>query len=470
VSNPVSRWLWIVIAAGVLLRLAGLGAAELWYDEAFTRLLVNLPLERMIQATAGDTHPPGYYALLWPWVRLFGIGELSLRLPSVIFSLAGMWLFWSILSAPGVRRGEAQIAMALMALSPIQAYFAQEARMYTLLQALVLLAVYAVVQRNYGMLTLANASLLWVHNYGLFYMALILLLALWREGSLTGELIIACALPALSWLPWLFNLLGQMQTISTGYWIEQVTLGQVIYTLNIFVFGAFTRQFSLAAVLVTVGWLSWGVISVRKSPWSAPVLYLAFAPFAVAIAASLLWRPVYLFRGLIGTAPFIYLILAAPLGRLRGWKALYSAAIIVPMLVAGWVGYWADVVEFKSTTTTVVKQVMAAWQPGDIVYSVNDGTWVTWRAYYDGPLYLMPECPGQHDRGALSPPTREALGAQVADLHDLDYRRAWVLWNYGAPATQCNVDKARQFVHGEPWHLVIDNEFVTSGVWLVEDE
>jgi len=465
-------WLNLSLVSGLALRFMSLAKTELWYDEAFTRLMLRLPFTRMIQATAGDTHPPGYYAILWVWSRLFGEGEISLRLPSVILSLVCLWLVWAVADRLRMSKTAKYLLLAYMAISPAQIYFAQEARMYSMLQALVLAGVLCVLERRWLWLGVVNAGLLWVHNYGLFYVPVLAGLAVYRERDIEPVLL-PVLLPVISWLPWLIVLLKQMHTVSTGYWITQVTWGQIVYTLNIFIFGAFTRQFSLLTVLVTVGLLSWAIVrnAHNNSAWLYQVLWLAFAPMLCAVLASFIWKPVYLFRGLLGSAPFIYILAIAPLAELQHkWQRLYMAGLIAPAMIAGLLGYWIDISQFKSTTTDTLNKVRAEYQPGDIVYSTNDGTWVTWSAYDNTmPIYLMPEC-AEHDRGSLSPVTREAMGVRIAELSELEYNRAWILYNVGATTSQCNANKANQIIAElvEPWHIVMDSETVTSGVWLIE--
>ena len=81
-----------IFVAALALRLFDLGAAQFWYDESFTALLSRLPFAQMIQATAGDTHPPLYYLITWSLASTVGSSEVVLRLPSVIFSMLSLWL------------------------------------------------------------------------------------------------------------------------------------------------------------------------------------------------------------------------------------------------------------------------------------------------------------------------------------------------------------------------------------------
>ena len=54
---------WTIFAVAAALRFFMIARAPLWYDENFTLILARLPFEGMIQATAGDVHPPLWYVL-----------------------------------------------------------------------------------------------------------------------------------------------------------------------------------------------------------------------------------------------------------------------------------------------------------------------------------------------------------------------------------------------------------------------
>lgn len=359
--------------------------------------------------------------------------------------------------------------------------------MYTLLQLAYLLAVLALLDRErYEMalgnpasrypvlalvlnglqLTLANLAMLYLHNYGLFYVTTLGLLALYQDQRLSSRIAGAFGLPALMYAPWITVLLYQMGQISGGYWIEPVTLGNLVYTVTIYLFGPFTRQWVMLATLIAIGALSWSVLTTLKR--SHVIFWLAFAPMGMAVLASLLWRPVYLFRGLIGCAPFVYMAIAVALADLPGWRRVYASATIAPLLVIGLAGYWLDISAFKSSTLEVIERIDAEWQSGDELYSSNDGNWVMFTLYQDQPVYLMPQC-DHGDNGQLSSVTRQALGVPVKSLDDLAPKRAWFLWNWGAPTSACNRDRAAQLVgDAQPWWLVKESNIQTAGVWLLE--
>ena len=113
----------------------------LWYDEAFTWRVARLPFPRMMEALAGDVHPPLWYVIEWVTIRLFGESEVVLRLPALLFGVLGLWLVYRLGLALGYARKTSTLAAVLLAGLPGWIYYSQEARMYTLLACGVLVAV-----------------------------------------------------------------------------------------------------------------------------------------------------------------------------------------------------------------------------------------------------------------------------------------------------------------------------------------
>lgn len=125
------------------LRLYHLGGPELWFDEAASYFIAAKPPAEIVgyASHAIFEHPPLYYLALHGFMGLFGASEWALRFPSVLFGLllvAGLYRAGATVF--GTRL--ALTAMLLAAASAFLVTYSQEARMYSLLQGLGLLATF----------------------------------------------------------------------------------------------------------------------------------------------------------------------------------------------------------------------------------------------------------------------------------------------------------------------------------------
>lgn len=118
-----------ILVLALALRLYRLDAQSLWNDEGTTVQLIGADLGTIARLAASDIHPPLYYYALHFWAKAFGNSEFAVRsfsaflgtiLAALVFML-GRKLF-------GSRVG--LVAAFVVALSPFQVYYSQEARMY----------------------------------------------------------------------------------------------------------------------------------------------------------------------------------------------------------------------------------------------------------------------------------------------------------------------------------------------------
>jgi hypothetical protein len=492
----------IIFAFALILRLIDLGAAQLWYDESFTALLSRLPLGQMITATIGDTHPPLYYLITWLAAHTIGSSEADLRLPSVIFGMVSLWLTWQISRRLKLSEPVQLAALVFMAINPMELHFSQEARMYTLFQAEILWCVLSSLNRKWIWVGLAATAALYTQNYALFFVPVIGSMAFVNEmlhhpvndikpgqplppnyekimmewdaeyclggPSKISRAVLAYLVPMVLYLPWFYIALrGQMATVASGYWIQPVTAGDVTYTIYSLFWGfAMVDTWQPVAILVTFGMLLYA-LSVKPNK---TLVWLGLAPLALAVLASLLWKPLLLFRGLIPSVPFIFLLVINALVENKNhFKVIYAAVIVVPVILAGIYGYYRYNPTNKGDVLTTINQVRSQFAPGDVIYHVNDGSMVGWMTYApELPQYEMPSC-AQPDPGSLSAQTRMAIGVQQIDLNLLSAKRVWVIYSEGPTSTQCEHDKAAQFTISAPVILLRSDQYVKSGVWLVNN-
>jgi hypothetical protein len=133
--------LGIILFLSLFLRLIGLNQS-LWLDEAISANVAKdySLMEIPSQFSKSDFHPPLYYMMLDAWTNVAGYSEISLRLPSVIFSMVTIYVVY-LMGGVG--------AAALVGFNPLLVYYSQEARMYSMVTMLLILAIYFWQKRKY---------------------------------------------------------------------------------------------------------------------------------------------------------------------------------------------------------------------------------------------------------------------------------------------------------------------------------
>lgn len=486
---------WIIFGIALVSRLFTIHLAPLWYDENFTLLLARLPFDQMIQATAGDVHPPLWYIINWILFHaLPNLPAWAIRLPALTFSLLALHTFSQLCEVLHINPKVHFVALILMAVLPMQTWYAQEGRMYAMLQWLVLFTLLSAITGNWFAFTVSATAMLYTQNYGLFYLAVIGFIffvsytILYRGYillRLLKKIIIPVTLSFLMYAPWMiFVVSNQMGEISGRYWIMDDGFGAVL--------NAIYKQFWVSAML-TPGIITSHVITfalliigtyyaVTKKQWI--IISMAFAPVLIACLVSWIWQPVLLFRPLIGIAPFLYLVVALPLSEVSvnkaiGNKVLLTACFTLPLFMFGIGGYYTNISNMKGEGATMpllsaLDYVKEHWQEGDVIYYTDDSPMINLMPYAgDMPQYKLPACDERVGYapvlGSLSDTTRVALGVQTANIEDVEYQRAWIFAPRSPLHPQC-YDKQIEFIapEGQQVLTVDDNPFITSGIWLLE--
>jgi len=486
---------FIIFAIGAALRMFMIARATLWYDENFTLILARLPFDRMIQATAGDVHPPLWYLIEWVlYHALPTLPAWGIRIPALVFSLLALWTFAAVLKEIDIPFIQ-PLAFSLMAVTPMQIWYAQEGRMYALLEFLVLAALLAGLKRQWSLLFIASFAMVYTQNYGLFYLAIIsLVLVIRRNDILTvWGVLWNGGMTGLAYLPWIVTIVNQMAEIHGRYWIMDAGAGAVLNAIyKQFWAGAMLPAGQIVSHVVTFVVLIFGVRELfrrHNTDAARTVFLMAFGPVIIAWAASWLWQPLLLFRPLIGISPFLYIIAAWPLvywDRVLGFAMipetkyrLLVAIFTAPLFLWGLAGYYLNIADIKGEGATAplldtLAYVRAHWQPGDVIYYTDDGPMVNLLPYAgDLPQYRLPACDERIGfgpvLGSLSDTTRAAFDIQIADLPDVPHQRAWIFAPRSPLHPQCYEDQIAALAPiGGQLITVDDNEYISSGVWLAK--
>ena len=223
--------LWTLVL--LLLAAAGLalwnsGAQSLWFDEGWSAHAAAQP-DLLSAAHADATNPPLYYALLHVTARVWGDSEFGLRVTSLLIGLLGIAAAARWARSIQGSRG-AVLTAFVMVFMPLLWWAMREARMYTLLMLLVLLAVLALERLRRGparwawvLLVTVELAALYTHNTGpviaLWLNALVVLAWLTGRRPLQPRPLAwlgSQALVALLWLPYFVTRFAALPSANSG--------------------------------------------------------------------------------------------------------------------------------------------------------------------------------------------------------------------------------------------------------------
>jgi len=379
----------LLFAAGLAVRLVGLGDM-FWYDESFTWNLARLPLDQMFAAIAADVHPPLWYLLAWTVYHLGGTGEIALRLPALAFGLVDLALIY-IIAGRLLGRPVAVATLAAAACSPFLVYYSMEARMYSLLLTALLLALLGGLTRRWWLFGLAAVAALYTHNLAPISLAVVGLAVLAYHGRRAWwPLVWSTAVVGLLWVPGAALAVSQMSQMSAGYWIMPPTPGGVIMNLNTLIFYFLPDVLQPHAVLLSMILLlavsGVAVSQALRQPHErrgiVTALVLLAGPIVLLLAASLVWRSVFLARGLILAVVGLCLVSGYVWTQVGPRGRRLALVVLVPFLVLVLGSQYAPGRgRDGNDTLTMIRLIRENWQKGDMFYHLSSGSWVGMRFY-----------------------------------------------------------------------------------------
>ena len=186
--------------------------------------------------TSDPQHPPLYYVMVRLWAQVFGDSSAGVRSLSAVISLlifpTVYWLCLELFDSAVV----GWLAMALIAVSPLQLYFAQEARQYTLWMVEILGSSAALLRAmrqenksNWALYSLSLVLGLYTHLFtGLIMISHGIYLIIQQQFRFTKTFInylISTIAALLMFLPWLIVFITNIHTalaLTSGFGIKYI--------------------------------------------------------------------------------------------------------------------------------------------------------------------------------------------------------------------------------------------------------
>ncbi len=228
------------IISAFALRLGALNSRPLWYDEAAGTLFAEKGVRAMLGGE--DVHSIAFFAMLNGWMRMFGESPFALRLMSVFMGVLTVAVVYAIgrrLFGPAA----GLTGMALVALSPFQVAYSQEARMYAPLGLACALAVLFFVRGaaaqprpgwgNWLGLAVCAAAAMYMQTLAAFFLLALGLSALPRP-KVFAWVAASGALAFALWLPWAIMLPSRLARVQQGYWVSRPDALTLLQTALVF--------------------------------------------------------------------------------------------------------------------------------------------------------------------------------------------------------------------------------------------
>jgi uncharacterized membrane protein len=450
-SLPLLAALVAVLGAAFGLRVFELPDAGIWYDEGLAVWAARQSLLAMARWTAGDVHPPLYFALLHVWRLGVGDSEFALRFLSVGFGTLAVALLWKLGRIVVPQQPVAAVLGAgFLALSAFNVWWSQETRMYALGSFLVALNLLSTVKlsrrwerRWIAAWLIATVAALWTLYLLAFLLAVdgLYWLGTLRDHATSGsrKRLFARwagleALAVLAFVPWLVVALRHTRSWSVetpisfgGFFHLYATLLALGQSTNV-------DDYTLpTAVIAGIAFLGVVAILLRSSSRSAvergapqtagAVSGLVLLALSLLLPAAIVWVVTNVPRS-IGYAPRTEaryllpysvgfdLLLAwsitalASLGKRWTWLLGFGLVGVVGILqVVNLQSYYADriiIEDYQSITQTI----RAYDHPGDLVVLHTNFGWPVFSYYWpEGFTGLSPAVPFTADRvnGELGP-------------------------------------------------------------------
>ena len=163
-----------ILVLAFFVRAYDLGFEKIWIDEGLTVYLSQKSISDNIRFSLQNGHYPPYHILLSIWEKFFGYSSSSIRFPSVIFGTISVYVLYLIVTALFNKKLGIYSAI-IMALSPFNFYYSQEARPYSYLVMMSLISIFFYIKlinsknyRYYYPYTIFTLLMLSSHGPGIF--------------------------------------------------------------------------------------------------------------------------------------------------------------------------------------------------------------------------------------------------------------------------------------------------------------
>lgn len=348
-GNKFSRYYLPVffILLGLILKGIFLGSNSLGGDEPFSVYHSQQSLDQLFAIFKQENNPPLHFLVLHYWIRCFGISEIAVRIPSLLFSALTVLFIYRI----GLRFFNlrvAVIAALLFTFSTYQVLYAHEARAYALMGFLTSVSMYYYLEiihetkrNNWSRcwFLLANALLIYTHFFGFFVLFIQFFFLFFQPALLRKHyrfLVLFVTVMLLVYAPYMWLILTRFSSAAGGTWVTPPSGINALYEMiRAFSNAPVTAVFTLAG---SISGLVLLFVQRKQNPnrlATRLVLCWFYLPLLFMFIISF-WIPMFLDRYLMFVSIGFYLAVAVStdfIFRNTRWKLLVPGLICLLFIV-----------------------------------------------------------------------------------------------------------------------------------------
>lgn len=419
------------------LRLYGLTRNSLWLDES-SDLLRAYNLNFLDTLTVHEpylNHPPLYFPIMHLWAKSFGLGEIAVRMFSVVMALATLPLIY-LLVKHWLNRNVALIATLLLGVAPLHLFWSQSVRpysWYTLMVVISMALIWLISEKPlqnwrwvaYGF----SAVLLLYAQYSSFHVifaqVLFLAIVLNRNTAALLRLGITLVLLGLSFVPWLGNFMEQAQA-GPAFYLNFTGPSQITETIEAFASWDIPNSYVYLTGGVFLPLFVLGLIWLWKNQarlgWF--LLNWCLLPVITSWLSSLL-RPNFLVRYMVFCLPAFLIIVAVGIWSLYSRGRLLAYAALVLVVGLNMISYLNYSKNYNyQNWRGIVNYIVENRQEGDVIFLATPEGYT--REPFDYYYRYQLGSPGNMPRNVL--PT-QVTPEMVAKLFN-GPKRVWMLASY----------------------------------------
>lgn len=177
-ENKYNVFIVLLLIFDFILRCQFLSSNSIDLDEPFSLFYSQMGVRDIVRNLISGNNPPLYEIMLHFWIKLTGLSPFAVRFPSLVFSVATIWVVYRI-GGQFINKRTGVLSALLLSFSVTHVYFSHEARVYSLfifLTALSFLLFFHLIRKKVSVrilvfLTVTYILLAYSHYFGLLIIA-----------------------------------------------------------------------------------------------------------------------------------------------------------------------------------------------------------------------------------------------------------------------------------------------------------